>query len=238
MDKIIVSNITIDVIRKDIKNIHLAVYPPWGRVRVAVPLHTNEDAIRLFVISKLGWIKRQQRKFREQQRMPFIEYKERESHYVFGRRYLLNVIERDDVPQVVLKSKKYIELYVRPNAGREKCHEVMTEWYRNQLKTRIPEILSIWEQRLNVTVNNWQVRRMKTKWGSCNTDTNRILINLELAKKPEVCLEYIIVHELIHLIERHHNERFLSLMNRHLPHWKQLRDELNRLPISHAEWHY
>lgn len=238
MEQLTISDITIDVVRKDIKNIHLAVYPPTGRVRIAAPLKVNDDAIRLFAISKLGWIKRNQRKFDGQERIPAREYKERESHYFQGRRYLLNIIEHDAAPKVVLKSKKYIELYVRPDTTKEKCHEIMTEWYRKELKSQIPEIIAKWEKILNVEVNDWHVKQMKTKWGSCNIEKKRILLNLELAKKPERCLEYIVVHEMIHLLERHHNDRFLYYMDTYLPNWRQLKDELNKLPVSHADWSY
>lgn len=238
MEQIIISNIKIDVIRKNIKNIHLAVYPPTGRVRIAVPINTNEDTIRLFAISKLSWIKKNQRKFEGQDRVLPREYKQRESHYFQGRRYLLTIIEDEKIPKVVLKNKKFIELHTKPNTPSAKRHEILTEWYRQQLKKQIPSIIEKWEKILNVNVDDWQVKQMKTKWGSCNIEKRRIWLNLELAKKPEHCLEYIIVHEMVHLIERHHNDRFLFYMDKHLPNWRQLKTELNKLPISHADWHY
>ena len=238
MEQITISNIKIDVIRKDIKNIHLAVYPPTGRVRIAAPLSFSDDAIRLFAISKLSWIKRNQRKFEGQERMTQREFKQRESHYFQGRRYLLNVIEKDVVPKVVLRSKTYIDLYIRPDSSREKRNEIMAEWYRSQLKKLIPPIIDKWEKILNVLVDDWQIKQMKTKWGSCNIEKRKIWINLELAKKPERCLEYIIFHEMVHLLERHHNERFLYYMDTYLPTWKQLKMELNSLPVSHADWNY
>lgn len=238
MEQITISDITIDVVRKDIKNIHLAVYPPTGRVRIAAPLKTNEDTIRLFAVSKLGWIKRNQRKFEEQVRIPQREYKQRESHYFQGRRYLLNIIEGDYSPKVVLKTKKYIDLYIKEATPVEKRHEIINEWYRVELKKQIPPIIEKWEKLLNISVNDWQVKQMKTKWGTCNIEKKRIWINLELAKKPEQCLEYIIVHEMIHLLERHHNDRFLYFMDTFLPNWRQLKDELNKLPVSHANWTY
>lgn len=238
MEHISINDFIIDVVRKDIKNIHLAVYPPTGRIRIAAPLSVNEDAIRLFVISKLGWIRRNQRKFDEQERIPQREYRQRESHYFQGRRYLLNIIESDTAPIVKIKNKKYIDLYIRPQTAQEKCHEIITEWYRVELKKQIPAIISKWEKALNVKVNSWQVKQMKTKWGSCNIDQKRIWINLELAKKPEYCLEYIIVHEMVHLLERHHNDRFIYYMDSYLPNWKQLKVELNKLPVSHADWSY
>ncbi len=238
MDQITVSNITIDVIRKDIKNIHLAVYPPTGRVRIAAPLSVNDDAIRLFAISKLGWIKRHQREFDAQERISPREYKQRESHYFQGRRYLMKIIEKDEPPKVILRTRTYIELYVRPNTSFEKRQEVITEWYRVELKKLIPGIIEKWEKSLNVTIDEWQVKQMKTNWGTCNIEKKRILINLELAKKPLHCLEYVILHEMVHLLERHHNERFLYYMDTFLPNWKQIRTELNKLPVSHADWEY
>jgi len=238
MEQITISNITIDVVRKDIMNIHLAVYPPTGRVRLAAPLLVSDDAIRLFAISKLAWIKRNQRKFEGQDRIPPREFKNRESHYYRGQRYLMNIIEADAPPKVVLKNKTYIDLYVRPETSTEKRLEVMNGWYRTQLKEQIPELIEKWENILNIKVNDWQVRQMKTKWGSCKIEEKRIRINLELAKKPEQCLEYIIVHEMVHLLERHHNDRFHYYLETYLPNWKQLKTELNQLPVSHSEWEY
>jgi predicted metal-dependent hydrolase len=238
MEQITISDITIDVVRKDILNIHLAVYPPSGRVRLAAPLSVSEDAIRLFAISKLAWIKRNQRKFEGQERIAPREFKNRESHYFKGQRYLLNIIEADAPPKVVLKNKTYIDLYVRPDTPTEKRLEVMNEWYRLQLKKHIPDMIEKWEKIMDIKVNEWQVKQMKTKWGSCNIEAKRIWINLELAKKPEHCLEYIIVHEMVHFLERHHNDRFHYLLETYLPNWKQLKTELNQLPVSHAEWGY
>jgi predicted metal-dependent hydrolase len=238
MEQITISNITIDVVRKEIKNIHLGVYPPSGRVRIAAPLSVGEDAIRLFAITKLSWIKRNQQKFAGQERIPAREYKQRESHYFLGRRYLLNIIETESTPKVVLRNKKFIELHVKPNTPTSKRHEILTQWYRVQLKIQIPPIIEKWEKILEVKVADWQVRQMKTRWGSCNIEEKRIWLNLELAKKPEQCLEYIVLHEMVHLLERHHNDRFLYYMETHLPNWKQLKTELNELPVSHASWEY
>lgn len=233
-----ISDIIIDVVRKDIKNIHLAVYPPTGRVRLAAPLQVSEDAIRLFAVSKLAWIKRNQRKFEGQERITPREFLNRESHYFMGERYLLNIIEAEAPPKVILKNKTYINLFVRPGTPTAKRLEIMNEWYRIQLKKFIPDLIEKWEKMLGVEVDEWQVKQMKTKWGSCNIEQKRIWINLELAKKPEHCLEYIIVHEMIHLLERHHNDRFHHHLETLLPNWRQLKDELNQLPVSHAEWDY
>lgn len=238
MEKIIVSNVKIDVVRKDIKNIHLAVYPPTGRVRIAAPLNVKDDAIRLFAVSKFGWIKRNQRKYDGQERTSPREYKQRESHYFQGRRYLLNIIESDTSPKVVIKNKTTMDLHIKPATPIAKRHEIMNEWYRVQLKKQIPAFVEKWEKTLKVKLNDWHVKQMKTKWGSCNIEKKRIWINLELAKKPEHCLEYIIMHEMVHLFERHHNDRFLYYMDTYLPNWKQLKAELNKFPVSHADWNY
>ncbi|HHT9137878.1 MAG TPA: M48 family metallopeptidase [Candidatus Wunengus sp. YC60] len=238
MDHITITNIKIAVVRKDIKNIHLAVYPPTGRVRIAAPIRVNEDAIRLFAVSKLGWIRRYQRKFEGQERLSPREYKNRESHYFQGKRYLLNVREADALPKVVLRCKTYIDLYVRPETPTSKRHEIMNEWYRDQLKKQLPALIEKWEKKMNISLKDWRVKLMKTKWGSCNSEKKRIWVNLELAKKPIHCLEYIIVHEMVHLLERHHNVRFLAYMESYLPNWKQRKTELNKLPVSHADWSY
>jgi predicted metal-dependent hydrolase len=238
MEQIAVSNIQIDVIRKDIKNIHLAVYPPAGRVRISVPLSVNEDAIRLFVISKLGWIKQKQRQFKGQDRITPREYKDRESHYFFGDRYLLNVIETDLAPKVSIRNKTYVDLFVKPKTPTHTRHKIMEEWYRREIKKMIPNLIEKWEDRMGIHIDDWRVKRMKTRWGSCNIGKKRIWINLELAKKPDRCLEYVIVHEMVHLFERKHNDRFIKLIDEFMPNWRGHRDELNRLPISHVDWKY
>lgn len=232
------NGLTVDVIRKNIKNLHLAVYPPAGRIRVAAPLLVDDEAVRLAVIAKLPWIKRQQTKFLEQDRQSPREYVSGESHYFQGHRYLLNIIERDGPNQVVVRNKKYIDLYVHPGSDIFQRERVLQNWYRAHLRAAIPPILAAWEQKLGIDVAEWGIKHMKTKWGTCNIEQCRIWVNLELAKKSERCLEYIVVHELMHLLERHHNEHFLELMNIHLPSWRQLREELNRAPLAHEEWEY
>lgn len=234
----ITSQLSIDIVRKDIKNMHLAVYPPTGRVRIAAPLRIDDEAVRLFAISKIGWIRKHQRNFLAQDRQPARQFKERESHYFQGKRYLLRIIEHEAPPKVLIKTKTYIDLYVRPNSTTEQRQLIINEWYRAELKKLIQPIIDKWSTQIGVTVNDWQVKQMKTQWGSCSIEKKRILINLELAKKQEKCLEYIIVHEMIHFLERHHNERFLYYMDNFLPNWKQLKTELNRLPFSHANWSY
>jgi predicted metal-dependent hydrolase len=238
VEQLTIRNITIDIINKDIKNMHLAVYPPTGRVRIAAPLMIDEEAIRMFAISKLGWIKKHQNKFNEQERLTPREYKNRESHYFFGKRYLLNVIESDGAPKIVLRSKTYMDMYIKPDFLIIKRHELMNRWYREQIKKIVPEIIAKWERIMNVSVNEWRIKQMKTKWGSCNIRDKRIWLNLELAKKPLNCIEYVIVHEMIHFKEKHHNERFVNFMDLFLPNWKKIKKELNSFPASHAEWIY
>jgi predicted metal-dependent hydrolase len=230
--------LAVDVVRKDIKNMHLAVYPPTGRIRIAVPLRIDDEAVRLFAISKIAWIRKHQRNFLAQERQPPRVYKARESHYFLGKRYLLRITEHAAPPKVELRTKAFIDLFVKPETNTEQRQTIINEWYRAELKKRIQPLVEKWQAQIGVTANEWQVKQMKTKWGTCNIEKKRIWINLELAKKPLHCLEYIVVHELIHLLERHHNERFLSLMEKHLPQWKFYREELNRLPVSHGEWKY
>ena len=232
----ITSNLSIDVVRKDIKNMHLAVYPPTGRVRIAAPLRVNDEAVKLFAISKISWIRKHQRNFEAQDRQAPRQYKERESHYFLGKRYLLRITEQNAPAKVELKTKTYIDLFVKPNTTTEQKQTILNEWYRTELKKLVQPLIDKWQQQIGVTVEDRHVKQMKTKWGTCNIEKRRIWLNLELAKKPLHCLEYIIVHELIHLLERHHNDRFLSLMEKHMPQWKFYKDELNRLPVSHGEW--
>ncbi len=230
-------DIAVEVVQKDIKNLHLSVHPPAGKVRIAAPLRMNLDTIRVFAISKLGWIRQQQKKLREQARETPREYLDRESHYVWGKRYLLKTIESDDAPNVTLKHSQ-LQLCVRPDASAARKQAVLAAWYRAQLKQAVPALLAQWSPRLGVSVARFFVQRMKTKWGSCNPAARSIRLNTELAKKPRACLEYIVVHELVHLLEPTHNDRFVALMNQFMPNWRGLRDELNRLPVRHEDWEY
>lgn len=238
MTQIQISDFKIDVVRKSIKNMHLSVYPPKGRVRIAAPLNVDDETVKLFAISKLSWIRRNQRKFKNQERQTPREFAERESHYFQGRRYLLRVTEVEAAPKVEIKTKSFIDLHVRPNTTTEQKQIILNEWYRKELKKQIPIIIEKWEKIIGVNVKEWGVKQMKTKWGTCNIEANRIWLNLELAKKPLHCLEYIVVHEMIHLLERHHNNLFLAYMDKFIPRWKFYKEELNRLPVSHEEWDY
>ncbi|MDD2340021.1 MAG: SprT family zinc-dependent metalloprotease [Methanosarcina sp.] len=230
-------DITADVVLKDIKNIHLSVYPPNGRVRISAPLRMDIDTIRVFAISRLGWIKQQQKKFQEQERETPREYLNLESHYVWGKRYLLKVIENDEVPSVELKHRKMV-LCVRPGTDDKKKQAIIDSWYREQLKKAVPPLIARWEPLLGVKVERFFVQRMKTKWGSCNYKARNIRLNTELAKKPQECLEYVVIHEMAHLLEPTHNSRFIMLMDRFMPRWQFYRDKLNQLPVSHENWVY
>ena len=224
-----IADINIDVVKKDIKHMHLAVYPPDGRVRLSAPKTTKEEKLRLYTISKLKWIKKQQKKFREQKREKPRQFINGESHYFLGNRYLLKVIEHDKRRSKVVKvNRTYIELHVPKGSTLEKRKRVIEEWYRKHLKEVAVPMLEKWSEKVGVEVNDWGVRKMKTKWGSCNTDQHRIWLNLELAKKPKKCVEYIVLHELIHLIERKHSNRFVMLLDQYMPAWRTRKEILGR----------
>ena len=233
-----VQDITVEVIRKDIKNFYIGVHPPNGRVRASAPLHFDDDAVRMAVITRLGWIQRQQATFQQQDRQSQREFVTGESHYFVGRRYRLDVIEHDAPPKVWLPNKKKIALNVRPGSDRDAREAVIHRWYRQHLRSELPPLLEKWEPKLGVSVNEVRIKRMKTLWGSCNVEAKRIWLNLELAKKPESCLVYILVHEMVHLLERAHNDRFRELMDNFLPQWHTYRDQLNSTPLAHEDWQY
>lgn len=233
-----ISGLVVDVVRKDIKNLHLGVYPPMGRVRVAVPLRVSDEAVRLAVISRLSWIKRQKTKFTTQARQSMREYVSGESHYFQGRRYRLNVIYQSGTPRVEIRNKSSIDLFVREGSEKAQREKVLLTWYRQQLKELIPALILQWAPVIDVQVAEWHVKQMKTKWGTCNIEAKRIWLNLELAKKSKQCLEYIVVHEMVHLLERHHNDNFIELMNQFMPQWRLHREELNSSALGHEDWSY
>ncbi|MGI5822402.1 MAG: M48 family metallopeptidase [Dethiobacteria bacterium] len=230
MGKLVVGDLEIELIKKNIKNIHLVVLPPDGRVRVSVPKKQDAEALRLFIVSKLSWIKKQQVKFQKQKRQPAREYVSGESHYFLGERFLLNVIYTNKGKQgVELRNRTYLDLFVRESSTKEQRQKVMKEWYRRELKALIPPLIEKWEPLIGVKVNSWGVKLMKTRWGSCNITAGRIWLNLDLAKKNPACLEYIVVHEMVHLLERLHNANFVAYMDKFLPNWRSIRAELNGL---------
>jgi predicted metal-dependent hydrolase len=233
-----VSGIRVQIVRKDIKNLHLGVYPPNGRVRVAAPLRVSNDAVRLAVIGKLGWIKRQQAKFNGQACQSDREMVSGESRYFLGRRYRLRVVLQDGSNRVALRGRSIIELQVRPESSAKEREQALLRRSRQRLREFVPPLLVKWEPISDVGAAAFGIRRMNTKWGAYSPRTQRVWPNLELAKKPEQCLEYIIVHELAHLKERHHNENFIWILDRHLPRWRHLRKTLNEAPLGHAEGTY
>lgn len=228
-------DIVIAVKRKDVKHVHLSVYPPNGRVTLVVPKGTRQEVARAYAASKLGWIREQQAKLRAQARETPRQFVERESHYLWGRRYLLSVSEEEARPSVRCGHRS-ITLTVRPGSTRAMRESVMQEWHRSLLHETVPELIRKWEPKLGVEVAGYFLQRMKTKWGSCNHQARNIRINTELVKKPKDLLEYVVVHEMLHLIEPTHSERFLALLDRHYPTWREARAELNELPLGAETW--
>ena len=236
--RIKVSDIEITIIIKDIKNLHLGVYPPNGRVRIAAPLKTTDESIRLFAISKINWIKKQKAKFKDQERQAKRDYSSGESHYFFGKRYLLNVIHINPSPRIEIKKKTHIDMYIKQNSTQKRKEKILDDWYRLELKKQITKIIKKWEVIIGLKVRDVLIRKMKTKWGSCKPKSKKIIINLELAKKPLGCLEYILVHEMVHFLEKTHSEKFRAYMDSFMPKWKIFKAELNKHPLSYANWNY
>ena len=229
--------VTVDVVFKDIKNVHLSVHPPTGRVTISAPSRMSFENVRLFAISKLTWIKKQQKKFQDQEREAPREYLERESHYLWGKRHLLR-IEPTIRERGVRTEHRLLVLRVPKECSEAERAEVIDLWYRAQLKRAAAPLIAKWEKQLGVSVRRWFVQKMKTKWGGSSPERRTIRLNLELAKKPPECLDYIILHELVHFLEPSHSERFRALMDAYMPHWKSVRQALNEAPLSHAEWEY
>lgn len=236
--RITVGGLAVEVVRKDIRNLHLGVYPPNGRVRVAAPLALGDDAVRLAVVEKLAWIRRQREAFVRQPRQSPREMVSGESHWFLGRRYRLRVHGHDGPARVAIRGLRMLDLFVRPGADADKRRAVLDAWYRARLKEQVAPLLDRWQRALGVRVRAWTVRRMKTKWGSCTVESRRIALNLELAKQPLRAIEYIVVHELVHLIERQHGDRFTALMDRHLPDWRKRRAELQHSVLGAQDWSY
>lgn len=234
--KVQICNLEIQTVKKDIKNIHLGVYPPSGRIRVAAPLKTSDEAIRLFVISKMPWIKKQKLKFTRQERQSRRELVSGESHYFLGNRYRLNVITTDSIPKVEIRRKRFIDLYVKPDTNRQRRGKILENFYRHELKKNIPPLIIKWQKKTKINVKEFRIRKMKTKWGTSNPSQGRIWLNLELAKKPIHCLEYVLVHEMVHLIEKKHTDRFMKLMKQFLPQWENYKRELNKSVLGYFSW--
>lgn len=234
-ESIQIGEITILVTRKAIKNVHLSVHPPDGRVTLAAPESTRLDVARAYAISKLGWIRDQQEKLGKQARESPRQFIERESHYVWGRRRLLTIVHRETKPFVTLDHKR-ITLTLRPGSDRAKREQVMHEWHKSLLHAAIPPLIRKWEPKLGVKLSGYFLQRMKTKWGGCNHRAGNIRLNTELVKKPKDLLEYVIVHEMAHLLESTHSGRFIAILDQHYPTWREARAELNELPLSAEAW--
>lgn len=226
------------VVRKSIKNLHLSVLPPDGKVRVSSPLSINDDVIRTLIATRIPWIWKQKAKFEAQERQTKRMYVSGESHYFLGRRYRLEVLYENGPAQVELRGNTKIILRVRPHSTVAKREEVIMKWYRKELRNVADTMISRWQEKIGIQARSWGIKKMKTRWGTCNQKVRRIWINLELVKKPIACIEYVVVHELLHLIEKKHNERFLALITKHLPKWRNEKEELNRFILSHEEWNY
>lgn len=238
MSEIEIGGVKIRINRKAIKNIHLSVHPPEGKVTIACPESTKDETLRLYLASKIGWIKRQQKLLQGKDRQSPRKYVTGETHYLFGKAYRLKVLQMDGKPFVQVKGKSVVELNVHVGASVEAKAELMKEFYRVHLKIVLTKMVDDWCRKMDVQPEDWRVKAMKTKWGSCNTEKKTLLFNLELAKKPKTCVEYIVVHELVHLLERLHNDRFVSYMDRFLPMWRRRKEELNSLPVAHSDWEY
>lgn len=228
------AGIELELVRKDIKNLHLAVYPPDGRVRLAAPHSTDEETLEMYVATKIPWIRRQQREIEAQPRQSERQFLDRESHYFLGHRYLLRVLPLEagmHWGQVVPKGKRYLNLHVEDQGNLEAKRRIIEKWYRRELRSMLEELVPAWEAKLGVQAKGWRIRGMRTKWGSCNPDNGTMLFNLELARQPLDCIEYVVAHELAHLIERKHNDRFVAVLDAHLPQWRHLRETMKSLPV-------
>lgn len=230
-----VRGIDVDVVYKDIKNLHIGVYPPLGRVRVAAPEHLNDEQVRLAVVQRLPWIKRKREQLKTAPRQTEREMVTGESHYVWGLRKRLKVIERPGRTHLEIEGDRLV-LYTPSDTTAEQRRTALDRWHRQQLRQAIPGVIEAWEHQLEVSVPKWTIRRMKTKWGSCNRETRQLWFNVELAKKHPDCLEYIVVHEMTHYFERNHSDRFTKLMDKHLPDWRNRREQLNGAPLAEETW--
>lgn len=233
-----IGTLRLQINRKAIKNLHISVLPPDGKVRVSAPEHMTETAIRMAVASRFRWIRKQQQDFATQPRQSEREMVSGECHYLWGRKYRLFVIERQGRHEVKIAGNNKLQLYVQPGTSNENKELVLIDFYRHELKRQVAKLLPEWQDRTDVSPTFWGIKKMKTFWGTCNTTTKRVWLNLELVKKPPECLEYILVHELVHLLERHHNERFRLHMDRLIPNWRERRDLLNKMPLAFERWEW
>lgn len=235
---ITIRGISIQIVKKNVKNLHISVLPPKGRVRITSPVKMNEEAIRMAIISRYAWIKKQQIKYQNQERQSIRECVSGESHYFLGKPYRLKVIEVNDKPTIVIKGKTQLVMQIPEDTTVEKRDKMMSNWYRSRLIELLNTYVPKWEKKMNIKVSKVGVRHMKTRWGSCNKLKNRIWLNTELIKKPHACIEYVLVHEFCHMIEKKHNDKFLELMDMYMPKWRMYKEELNRMPLAYEKWIY
>jgi predicted metal-dependent hydrolase len=236
---IVVSSIRVEVVRKDIKNLHLAVYPPGGHVRIAIPSRLKDETVRLAIVSRLGWIRRQRKRFESQDRQSQREVVSGETHYFRGRPYRLSlVIHAVGRTKINVRGDHRMELHSPQALDLRRRVAVLDQWYRDYLRSKVPIIIQKWEPVLGIRVDDWRIKRMKTRWGTSSSTARRVWVNVELAKKPPPCLEFVVLHEMVHFLERQHNGRFRTLMDRLMPNWRQHRDALNRAPLAHETWQY
>jgi hypothetical protein len=233
-----IGGIEVEVNKKQIKNIHLSVLPPNGKVRLSVPIATTEQSVRLAIVNKLAWIKKQQSDFLHQPRQPERKMVDGECHYLWGKKYRLLQVPPSRKHSVTAKGNGKLLLAAGENTTADNKLKLLNSFYRCEMQRTLEKLMPKWQKKLGVSADSTGIRRMKTKWGSCNIQAKRIWLNLELTKKPVECLEFILVHELVHLLERHHNKRFLSLMDKYLPDWRERRNLLNSLPLAYEDWSY
>lgn len=234
-ETILLGEIKLALVRKQVKYVHLTVHPPTGEVTLVAPQGTRTEVARAYAISRLGWIRQRQKQMAAQARETPRQFVERESHQVWGRRYLLSVREADERPKVTISHRRLC-LTVRPGTSLIKRAEVMHDWHKAQLHAVVPALIVKWEVQLGVRVSGYFLQRMKTRWGSCNPKIGNIRLNTELVKKPRDLLEYVLVHEMVHLLAPNHKDGFITLLNKHWPHWRESRAELNELPLGTEDW--
>jgi len=225
--------IDVEIVRKKIKNLHIGCYPPKGRVRVAVPEHVSDDAIRLAVLTRMPWIRRKQAHFLKQERQPPRRYVSGETHYLFGRPVRLEVQEwNKKVHRFARQGSDRLRLNVPEGSAPEQLCRWMEAWMKAELRKLSAPRVEYWSARMGVGPRKWGIRPMKTKWGSCNADKRIVWLNSELAKKPERAIDYVIVHELAHLVSPVHDRKFTQVLDREIPRWRDVRRELNQLPLA------
>lgn len=232
MPTVHIGDLQVEVVRKNIRSLRLTVYAPDGRIRVAVPSRTSDQAIQDFVLARRTWINKHQEKFKSQKPAIELQYVSGETHYYQGVRHLLQVHSFDGTPHLVCRASQVLDLFIRDDSTRQQREKVLLTWYRQQLKAQLPEMVARWQKVVGVQVNEWGVKQMKTRWGTCNIRARRIWLNLELVKRPTLCLEYVVVHELVHLHERLHNARFWGLMDQFMPAWRTHREQLKTTVIE------